>query len=55
MPKDNDLEGMQDMGGKHGGQAGMPKPQTRSAAQKAIERGDKDDDPDRPRASARRK
>jgi hypothetical protein len=26
MPKQNDLEGRQDMGGKHGGQAGMPKP-----------------------------
>jgi hypothetical protein len=25
MPKGNDLEGRQDMGGKHGGQAGMPK------------------------------
>lgn len=26
MPKENDLEGVQDQGGKHGGQAGMPKP-----------------------------
>lgn len=26
MPKENDLEGAQDQGGKHGGQAGMPKP-----------------------------
>ena len=25
MPKENDLEGTQDQGGKHGGQAGMPK------------------------------
>lgn len=25
MPRDNDLEGPQDMGGKHGGQAGQPK------------------------------
>ena len=25
MPKANDLEGAQDQGGKHGGQAGMPK------------------------------
>jgi len=25
-PKENDLEGIQDQGGKHGGQAGMPKP-----------------------------
>jgi len=27
MPKENDLEGPQDQGGKHGGQKGMPKPQ----------------------------
>ena len=27
MPKENDLEGQQDMAGKHGGQAGMPKPE----------------------------
>ena len=25
MPRENDLEGRQDMGGKHGGQAGNPK------------------------------
>lgn len=25
MPQENDLEGKPDMGGKHGGQAGMPK------------------------------
>jgi hypothetical protein len=29
MPKENDLEGVQDQGGKHGGQAGMPKSQPR--------------------------
>jgi len=27
MPKENDLEGQQDQGGKHGGQAGMPRSQ----------------------------
>jgi hypothetical protein len=27
MPKENDLQGQQDQGGKHGGQAGMPKPE----------------------------
>jgi hypothetical protein len=27
MPKENDLEGPQDQGGKHGGQQGMPKPE----------------------------
>jgi hypothetical protein len=26
MSDKNDLEGQQDMGGKHGGQAGVPKP-----------------------------
>jgi hypothetical protein len=26
MPRENDLEGQQDQGGKHGGQKGMPKP-----------------------------
>ena len=26
MPKESDLEGPQDQGGKHGGQKGMPKP-----------------------------
>lgn len=25
MPRENDLEGKPDMGGKHGGQAGQPK------------------------------
>ncbi|MGT2503283.1 hypothetical protein ACVOMS_25795 [Bradyrhizobium guangxiense] len=25
MPQENDLEGKPDMGGKHGGQAGLPK------------------------------
>jgi hypothetical protein len=35
MSKANDLEGQKDMGGKHGGQAGMPKPD-RSAAQQGL-------------------
>jgi hypothetical protein len=26
LPKDNDFEGVPDQGGKHGGQAGVPKP-----------------------------
>ncbi|MCG2632523.1 hypothetical protein L6654_38615 [Bradyrhizobium sp. WYCCWR 13023] len=29
MPRENDLEGKPDMGGKHGGQAGQPKPPSR--------------------------
>jgi len=40
LPKENDLEGPQDMGGKHGGQAGMPKPENRSGAQRGIEQKD---------------
>ena len=31
MPKENDLEGAQDQGGKHGGQKGMPKPEPHPA------------------------
>jgi hypothetical protein len=27
MPRENDLEGVQDQGGKHGGQKGMPRPE----------------------------
>jgi len=30
--KANDLEGQMDMGGKHGGQAGMPKPPSKPRA-----------------------
>jgi len=37
----NDLDGQQDMGGKHGGQAGMPKPEDRSLAQQGIVRDEK--------------
>ncbi|UPK26797.1 hypothetical protein [Bradyrhizobium sp. 195] len=29
MPRENDLEGKPDMGGKHGGQKGQPKPPQR--------------------------
>jgi hypothetical protein len=41
MPKESDLEGQQDMGGKHGGQAGMPKPENRNSAQQGIVRDKK--------------
>jgi hypothetical protein len=40
MAKESDLEGRQDMGGKRGGQAGMPEPdaghQTRDADQGIV-------------------
>ncbi|WP_245320201.1 hypothetical protein [Bradyrhizobium lablabi] len=41
MPKENDLEGRQDIGGKHGGQAGMPRPASQTAAQQGIARDEK--------------
>ena len=41
MPKENELEGRQDMGGKHGGQAGMPKPESVSGAQQGIVKDEK--------------
>jgi hypothetical protein len=41
MPKANDLEGRQDMGGKHGGQAGKPVPEERSGAQHGIVKDEK--------------
>jgi hypothetical protein len=34
MPKENDLEGVQDQGGKHGGQKGMPKHEPRPTSGK---------------------
>ena len=40
MPKENDLEGPQDMGGKHGGQAGMPKLPERPDPNEAERSGD---------------
>jgi hypothetical protein len=40
MPKENDLEGVQDMGGKHGGQAGVPKPTPRPEPREAAKSGD---------------
>jgi hypothetical protein len=41
MARANDLEGQEDMGGKHGGQAGMPKPEDRNSAQQGIVRDEK--------------
>jgi hypothetical protein len=40
MPKENDLEGPQDQGGKHGGQAGMPS-HSPTAADQGIERDER--------------
>jgi len=37
LPKENDLEGTQDQGGKHGGQAGLPKSPPRPDASREDE------------------
>ena len=41
MARTSDLEGQRDMGGKHGGQAGMPKPEDRSSTQQGIVRDER--------------
>jgi hypothetical protein len=40
MPKENDLEGVQDHGGKHGGQKGMPKPESKPPTSSEPKPGD---------------
>ena len=44
MPTADDLEGSQDMGGKHGRQAGMPKPEDRTGAQQGIVKNERGQD-----------
>jgi hypothetical protein len=48
MPRENDLEGVQDQGGKHGGQKGMPKP----AHDQGIVRDQKGEEQPRDKARA---
>ncbi len=43
MRRENDLEGVQDQGGKLGGQKGMPKPEPRPATRPDPGRGDAPD------------
>ena len=43
MPRENDLEGVQDQGGKHGGQKGMPKPEPRPTTRREPGRDDAPD------------
>jgi hypothetical protein len=54
MPKENDLEGLQDQGGKHGGQAGTPTPEqsapTGPAKPGRDRKGDLEGDPNTRRA-----
>jgi hypothetical protein len=47
MPKENDLEGAQDQGGKHGGQAGFPKPTPPPAKTQPDKKTEKVRDPKR--------
>jgi hypothetical protein len=60
MPEENDLEGPQDQGGKHGGQAGMPEPErsvsgTREVRRESDRKGKVVGDPrfDRPRTKVK--
>jgi hypothetical protein len=54
MPKENDLEGPQDQGGKHGGQSGMPDHAQRSAADQGIVRDERGQEQPRDKERARR-
>ena len=45
MPKENDLEGPQDQGGKHGGQAGMPSHSPTAADQGIVRDGSGQEQP----------
>ena len=39
MSRENDMEGEQDQGGKHGGQKGMPKPEATPTTPREAGRG----------------
>ena len=54
MPRENDLEGAQDQGGKHGGQKGMPKPEPkpRHGPDQGIVRDEKGQEQPRDKARA---
>jgi hypothetical protein len=41
MPKENDLEGQQDQGGRHGGQKGMPKSPDRPRSDQGVVRDER--------------
>jgi hypothetical protein len=41
MPKENDLEGPQDQGGKHGGQAGTQRPASGGPSDQGIVRDER--------------
>jgi hypothetical protein len=52
MPKENDLEGPQDQGGKHGGQAGMPPPASGGPADQGIVRDERGEEQPRDKERA---
>jgi hypothetical protein len=52
MPRENDLEGQQDQGGKHGGQAGMPR--TSPAPDQGIVRDERGQEQPRDKDRAQR-
>ena len=56
MPKENDLEGAQDQGGKHGGQKGTPKPEPKPphGADQGIVRDEKGQEQPRDKERAQR-
>ena len=57
MPKENDLEGVQDQGGKHGGQKGMPKPESKPphGPDQGVTRDNKGQPPPQDKARARQR
>ena len=57
MPKENDLEGVQDQGGKHGGQKGMPKPESKPphGPDQGVMRDNKGQPPPQDKARARQR
>ena len=56
MPRENDLEGVQDQGGKHGGQKGSPKPEPkpRHGSDQGIVRDEKGQEQPRDKERAQR-
>jgi hypothetical protein len=52
MPKENDLEGQQDQGGKHGGQAGMPRPTSGGPSDHGIVRDERGEEQPRDKERA---
>jgi hypothetical protein len=54
MPKENDLEGQQDQGGNHGGQAGIPRRAPDAPLDQGIMREERGQEQPRDKERARR-